>query len=61
MILGAGLYAEFYPQIKANILILGNFGKMTLPTVLGINHWIVIIVLIALFIGLFAWFEKKKL
>ncbi len=61
MILGAGLYAEFYPQIKANILTCGNFGKITLPTVLGINHWIVIIVLIALFIGLFAWFEKKKL
>ena len=61
MILGAGLYAEFYPQIKANILTCGNFGKMTLPNVLGINHWIVIIVLIALFIGLFAWFEKKKL
>jgi len=43
------------------VLTCGNFGKVTLPAVLGINHWIVIIVLIALFIALFAWFEKKKL
>lgn len=61
MILGAGLYAEFYPQIKAGVLGCGDFGKVTLPGALGVNHWIVIVVLIALFIGLFAWFEKRKL
>lgn len=61
MILGAGLYAEFYQQIKAGVLGCGDFGKVTLPVALGVNHWIVIVVLIALFIGLFVWFEKKKL
>lgn len=61
MVLGAGLYAEFYPWIKTSVLTCGDFGKVTLPDALGVNHWIVIVVLIALFVGLFVWFEKKKL
>ncbi len=36
MILGAGLYAEFYPQIKAGVLGCGDFGKVTLPVALGV-------------------------
>lgn len=61
MILGAGLYAEAYPLMKATVLTWGDFGKITLPAALGINHWIVIVILVALFIGLFRWFEKKGL
>jgi hypothetical protein len=61
MILGAGIYAEAYPLMKATVLTWGNFGKITLPGVLGINHWIVIVVLVAVFIALFRWFEKKGL
>jgi hypothetical protein len=61
MILGAGLYAEFYPIMKGTVLTWGDFGKITLPAALGINHWIVIVILGALFIGLFSWFEKKGL
>ncbi|MDP2838985.1 MAG: hypothetical protein Q8O11_02930 [Syntrophales bacterium] len=30
-------------------------------TTLGINHWIVIVILVAAFIALFRWFEKKGL
>ena len=61
MILGAGLYAEAYPLMKETVLTWGNFGKITLPGVLGINHWIVIVILAAVFIALFRWFEKKGL
>ncbi|MBN2569882.1 MAG: YeeE/YedE family protein [Deltaproteobacteria bacterium] len=61
MVLGAAVYAEVYPILKGTVLTWGNFGKITLPGILGVNHWIVIIVLVAVFIGLFAWFEKKKL
>jgi hypothetical protein len=61
MILGAGLYAEAYPLMKATVLTWGNFGKITLPGVLGINHWIVIVILVVVFIALFRWFEKKGL
>jgi uncharacterized membrane protein YedE/YeeE len=61
MILGAGLYAEAYPLMKETVLTWGDFGKITLPAVLGINHWIVIVILAAAFIVLFRWFEKKGL
>ena len=61
MIIGAGLYAEAYPLMKETILTWGDFGKITLPVLLGINHWIVIVILGAAFIGLFRWFEKKGL
>jgi len=61
MILGAGIYAEFYPIMKGTVLTWGDFGKITLPAALGINHWIVIVILVALLIGLFRWFEKKGL
>ncbi|MDO9230653.1 MAG: YeeE/YedE thiosulfate transporter family protein [Syntrophales bacterium] len=61
MLLGAGLYAEAYPLMKETVLTWGNFGKITLPAALGINHWIVIVILVAVFIALFRWFEKKGL
>lgn len=61
MILGAGLYAEVYPLMKKTVLTWGDFGKITLPGALGINHWIVIVILGVVFIGLFYWFEKEDL
>ena len=59
MLFGAAIYAEVYPALKTNVLAWGNFGKITLPGVLGINHWIVIVVLTIAFCSLFYWFEKK--
>jgi uncharacterized membrane protein YedE/YeeE len=61
MILGAGIFAEAYPFLKKTVLTCGDFGKITLSGILGINHWIVIVVLGAAFIGLFACFERKGL
>ncbi|MHB8908550.1 MAG: YeeE/YedE thiosulfate transporter family protein [Syntrophales bacterium] len=61
MILGAGIYAEGYPLMKATVLTWGDFGKITLPGVLGINHWIVVVALVVAFIALFRWFEKRGL
>jgi uncharacterized membrane protein YedE/YeeE len=61
MVVGAAVFAEFYPALKGTVLTWGNFGKVTLPGVLGINHWIVIAVLCVVFVGLFGWFEKKRL
>lgn len=61
MILGAGFYAELYPFMKQTVLTWGDFGKVTLPAALGINHWFVIIFLGIIFIGLFRLFEKKGL
>lgn len=61
MLLGAGLYAEAYPFMKETILKIGDYGKITLPEVLGVNHWFIIIPFIVLTILLFRFFEKKGL
>jgi hypothetical protein len=61
MVFGAGIYAEVFPLMQRTVLTWGDFGKLTLPGLLGINHWIVIVVLVAAFAGLFVWFEKKGL
>ncbi|KUG23099.1 hypothetical protein ASZ90_007093 [hydrocarbon metagenome] len=61
MIVGAGFFAEAYPALKETVLTWGNFGKVTVPDALGINHWFIIIILGVLFVGLFRFFEKKGL
>ena len=61
MLVGGALYAEAYPLMKNSLLSWGDLGKITLPGVLRINHWFVIIIFIFFGIGLFMFFEKKKL
>ena len=61
MLAGAALFAEAYPGIKKTVLTWGNFGAITLPQVLGINHWLIIIAFAIGGILLFRWFEKKGL
>jgi len=61
MLAGAALYAEAFPTMKATVLTWGNFGKITLPQVLGINHWLVIVPIVAGALFLFRWFERKGL
>ena len=61
MVVGAAIYAEAYPYLQKTVLTWGNFGKITIPQVLGVNHWFVIVPFILLVGALFAWFEKKGL
>ena len=61
MLLGAAIFVEVYPCLKKSVLAWGNFGKISLPEILGINHWFIIISIIIGSIALFIWFEKKKL
>lgn len=61
MLTGAALYAEAFPFLKETILTWGDYGKITLPEILGINHWIIILLLIIGGISLFRWFEKMEL
>ena len=61
MLVGAGIYAEAYPYLQKTVLTWGNYGKITIPQVLGVNHWIVIIPFVILTVLLFKWFEKKGL
>lgn len=61
MLSGAALYAEAYPLMKATVLQWGNYGTITLPQVLGVNHWLVIFLVSIGSLFLFRWFEKKGL
>jgi hypothetical protein len=61
MLAGAALFAESYPTLKATVLTWGDFGKITIPQILGVNHWPVIVVMVVLGMLLFRWFEKNGL
>jgi uncharacterized membrane protein YedE/YeeE len=61
MLAGAALFAEAYPFMKRTVLTWGDFGKITLPEVLGVNQWVVVALLLSGGLGLFQWFEKKGL
>ncbi len=61
MLTGAAVFAEFYPVLKVSVLTWGDFGKITIPQILGVNHWIVIIVFVLGGILMFRWFEKRGL
>jgi uncharacterized protein len=61
MLGGAALYAEAYPAMKKTVLTCGDLGKITFPQVLGVNHWVIVAILVILGLLLFRWFEKKGL
>jgi len=61
MICGAALYAESYPLMKETVLTWGDYGKLTIPAMLGINHWPIIILFVIGGITLFRFLEKKNL
>jgi uncharacterized membrane protein YedE/YeeE len=61
MLAGAGLYAEAFPALKKTVLTWGDYGKITLSGVLGLNHWIIIAFILIGSIVLFRWLEKKNL
>ncbi len=61
MIAGAALFAEAYPLLKSTVYTWGNLGRITLPQVLGVNHWLLIPLFVVGALLLFRWFEQKGL
>jgi hypothetical protein len=61
MLFGAAVYAEAYPVLKDSLLNWGDLGKITLPGLFGLNEWVVIIAVGALFTWLFFFFERHDL
>lgn len=61
MMVGAGIYAEAYPYLQKSVLTWGDYGKITIPQVLGVTPWVVIIPFLLLVLLLFVWLEKKGL
>ncbi|MGB3226197.1 MAG: YeeE/YedE thiosulfate transporter family protein [Desulforhopalus sp.] len=61
MLVGGALYAEAYPLMKRSLLTWGDLGKVTLPGMFDVSHWLVIPVFILAGVAMFIFFEKKNL
>jgi len=60
MLVGAGIFSEVYPLLKDTLLRWGDWGKLTIPNVAGVNHWVIIAIVWIAFVLLLLWVEKKK-
>jgi hypothetical protein len=58
ILIGAGIYSEIYPLIQDNLLKLGDFGKLTIPTVLGVNPWFMIVPFAVIVSGILLWMDQ---
>jgi hypothetical protein len=58
ILLGAWLHAELYPLLKPTLLA-ANYGRLTLPGLLGVNHWIVIVPVVLLGGALLVWLDRR--
>jgi hypothetical protein len=58
IILGTWIFALMYPKLKDGILKMGDFGDITIPRLLKVNDWVVVIPAVALIILLLFWIEK---
>jgi hypothetical protein len=52
---------EFYLTTTTKAMSWGNLGKITIPQVIGVKHWLVIALFVIGGILLFRWFGKKGL
>ncbi|MFO7958074.1 MAG: YeeE/YedE thiosulfate transporter family protein [Candidatus Brocadiia bacterium] len=58
ILLGSGAFGAVYPWMKNHVLGVGDFGDVTLPRLLKINHWVVITGAVLVIVGLLALFES---
>ena len=61
MIAGAALYAEAYPTMKKTVLTWGDLGEITIPDVVHLNQWIVIVVLVVVILAMFNCFKVNNI
>lgn len=58
VLIGAGLFAAVYHRLEAGVLRVGHFGELTLPELLRVNRWVVVVPVAALLVGLLVWMER---
>jgi hypothetical protein len=61
ILLGSGLFAAAYPKLRKGVLKKGDFGDLTLPRLLKVNDWIVIVPLSGLLILFLYLLERAGL
>jgi uncharacterized protein len=58
ILLGTWIFAVMYPRLKNGILKKGDFGDITIPVLLKVNDWVVVVPAVALIVLLLFWIEK---
>jgi hypothetical protein len=58
IVLGTWIFAVMYPKLKGGILKKGDFGDITIPRLLKVNDWVVVVPAVALIVLLLFWIEK---
>jgi hypothetical protein len=57
-LIGAGFFAALFPQLEASLLHKGDFGELTLPRLLKVNAWTVVVPAAVALAALLLIFEK---
>lgn len=58
ILVGAALYSEVYPLIQNNLLKWGDYGKLTIPAVLGVDPWVIIVPFALIAGGVLFWLDR---
>jgi len=61
ILIGAGLFAEFFPKLDKRLFSKGHFGEMTWPQLLKVNPWGIVIPVAFGVIALLFWIESAGL
>ena len=61
ILVGAGLFAAVYPRLDRSILNRGFFGELTLPQLLRVNVWAVVVPLVILLVIILFFIERAGL
>lgn len=61
MLVGAGLFAAMYPSLERRVLNKGTFGSVTLPELLKVNPWGVVVPVAAVLVALLIAIELAGL
>ena len=59
--IGTGVFAALFPRLNRGILQKGDYGNKTLPELLKVNDWIVVIPAVVLIVLLLVWIESAGL
>jgi len=55
ILIGAGVFAALFPKLSRGLLAVGDFGDVTLPRLLKVNEWVVVLPVSVLIILLLWW------
>lgn len=58
IVIGTWIFAIMYPQLKDGILKKGFFGDITLPSLLKVNDWVVVVPAVTLIVLVLFWIER---